>query len=123
LSEERGYNRSVHRLQRLREGLSSKMAKNSSLGRNEILFSGRKLQVQIPTTDLCVLNDHDEQRPVKAQACWGSLQISIPYNAIVDPRIDWSISRLLSKPAAIKRGPPTGRGVTHELHGATQELY
>jgi hypothetical protein len=39
-------NRSVRRLQKLRGGLSSKVARvkmDSSLGKNEFLFSGRKL--------------------------------------------------------------------------------
>jgi len=75
--------------------------KDSGLGRNEILFSGRKLQVPIPTTDLHVLEDHDDQMLVKAQVRWGSFGVVfIPYNAIIDPRID--CLALVNKPIAFK---------------------
>src|ERR1700719_3335250 len=84
-------NRSVRRLQSLREGLE-KMArgkKSSTLGRNEFTFSGRKHQVAIPETNLYVLkNDHRGQKRIKIQACWSSFRIFHSYNAIIDPTID-----------------------------------
>ena len=73
--------------------------KNSGLGGNEILFSGRKLQVPIPTTDP-ILKDHDDQRVVKAQVRWGSFRVFIPYNAIIDPEID--CLALVNEPIAFK---------------------
>jgi len=82
-------------LRTVRRGLSatqSKMARHSgkkknSLERNEFLLSGKRFRVSVPE-DLHVLEDHDNQRLVKAQACWGSFGGFIPYNAIVDPGID-----------------------------------
>jgi hypothetical protein len=74
--------------------------KDSGLGGNETLFSGRKLQVPIPTTDLHVLEDHDDQRLVKAQVRWGSFGVFIPYNAIIDPEID--CLALVNEPIAFK---------------------
>jgi hypothetical protein len=73
--------------------------KNSGLGGNEILFSGRKLQVPIPMTDP-ILKDHDDQRLVKAQVRWGSFGVFIPYNAIIDPGID--CLALVNEPIAFK---------------------
>ena len=84
-------NRSVRRLQSLREG-PGKMArgkKSSTLGRNEFLFSGRKHQVAIPETNLCALkNDHRDQKRIVIQACWSSFRIFHSYNAIIDPTVD-----------------------------------
>jgi hypothetical protein len=86
---------SYNKLQRLREGLPPKMAgrkKDSDLGRNEILFSGRKLQVPIRTTDLCILKDrHYDQKRIKVKACWtalGSYRFFHSYEAVIDSRID-----------------------------------
>jgi hypothetical protein len=68
----------------------------------EFLFSGKKPWVSVPE-NLRVSKDHDDQKPVKAQACWGSLRTFNSYNAIgIDHRIDWSTSQLLSKSINIK---------------------
>lgn len=75
--------------------------KSSTLGRNEFLFSGRKHQVAIPETNLCVLkNDHRDQKRIVIQACWSSFRIFHSYNAIIDPMID--CLALVSKPIAVK---------------------
>ncbi|KAN0068774.1 hypothetical protein V8E54_012943 [Elaphomyces granulatus] len=75
--------------------------KSSTLGRNEFLFSGRKHQVAIPETNLCVLeNDHRDQKGIKIQACWNSFRIFHSYNAIIDPTID--CLALVKKSLAIK---------------------
>jgi excinuclease UvrABC helicase subunit UvrB len=75
--------------------------KSSALGRNEFLFSGRKHQVAIPETNLCVLkNDHRDQKRIVIQACWSSFRIFHSYNAIIDPMID--CLALVSKPIAVK---------------------
>ncbi|KAN0084938.1 hypothetical protein V8E54_001405 [Elaphomyces granulatus] len=86
---------SYNKLRRLREGLPPKMArrkKDSNLGGNEILFSGRKLQVPIRTTDLCILKDrHYDQKRIKIKACWtalGSYRFFHSYEAVIDSRID-----------------------------------
>ncbi|KAN0072571.1 hypothetical protein V8E54_009500 [Elaphomyces granulatus] len=79
----------------------AKGKKSSTLGRNEFLFSGRKHQVAIPETNLCMLrNDHHDQKRIKIQACWNSFRIFHSYNAIIDPMID--CLALVSKPIAIK---------------------
>jgi len=63
--------------------------KSSTLRKNEFLFSGRKYQVVIPETNLCVLkNDHRGQKRIEIQACWSSFHIFHSYNAIIDPSID-----------------------------------
>ena len=63
--------------------------KSSTLGRNEFIFSGRKHQVAIPETNLCVLkNDHRDQKRIVIQACWSSFRIFHSYNAIIDPTVD-----------------------------------
>lgn len=73
--------------------------KDSGPGGNEILFSGRTLQVPIPMTDP-ILKNYDDQRLVKAQVRWGSFGVFIPYNAIIDPEID--CLALVNEPIAFK---------------------
>jgi hypothetical protein len=73
--------------------------KKNGLEGNEFLFSGKKFRVSVPE-DLHVLKDHDDQRLVKVQACWGSFGVFIPYNAIIDPKID--CLALVNKPIAFK---------------------
>ncbi|KAN0073295.1 hypothetical protein V8E54_008515 [Elaphomyces granulatus] len=73
--------------------------KKNGLEGNEFLFSGKKFRVSVPE-GLHVLKDHDDQRLVKAQACWGSFRVFIPYNAIIDPKID--CLALVNKPIASK---------------------
>jgi hypothetical protein len=98
---------SYDELRRLREGLPPKIVrrkKDSNLGRNEILFSGRKLQVPIRTTDLCILKDrHYDQKRIKVKACWtalGSYRFFYSYEAVVDSRIDYLA--LINQPIAAR---------------------
>lgn len=84
------------------ERRTGKMArrKNSTLGRDEFLFLGRKLQVVIPEINLCVLkNNHRDQKRIKVQACWAT-RFFRPYDAIIDSRVD--CFALVNKPIAVK---------------------
>ena len=63
--------------------------KNSTLGRDEFLSSGRKFQVPIPGTNLDHLKKHPtDERIFEIQACWSSFHIFHSYNAIIDLTID-----------------------------------